>query len=265
MTASTKSRAAASSSIRRVVRARSTARPASSSGQVGPGRRCPGGRPPPGSHWSPSGPACPAAPSSTPPRSHRTTRGRPPPTPKPGAVRLLDAAILAPTPTIGRPEGTVLVSGDPEAFAPHAGTLRTLGTVRDAGADPGRAAAFDTALLDLIWTTVHGLVHALALSCAEGIGGAELTQYAQGLPRLPPPPIEDLARRADDRHQPGDHSSVASAAAGPAHVAHTARPTAWTPPCWTLHSPHPAGGHGRSRAGRGVLSARTALRPRSVG
>ncbi|SOB81033.1 hypothetical protein SAMN06272789_1251 [Streptomyces sp. 1331.2] len=136
MTASTKSRAAASSSIRRVVRARSTARPASSSGQVGPGRRCPGGRPPPGSRWSPSGPACPAAPSSTPPRSHRTTRGRTPPPPKPGAVRLLDAAILTPTPTIGRPEGTVLVSGDPEAFAPHAGTLRALGTVRDAGADP---------------------------------------------------------------------------------------------------------------------------------
>ncbi|WP_234434732.1 MULTISPECIES: NAD(P)-binding domain-containing protein [Streptomyces] len=138
-------------------------------------------------------------------------------------VRLLDAAILTPTPTIGRPEGTVLLSGDPEAFAAHAGTLRALGTVRHVGADPGRAAAFDAALLDLFWTTVHGWVHALALARAEGIGGAELAPYAQGLSRLLPPLIEDFARRADDRHHPGDRSSVASAAAGLAHVTHTAR------------------------------------------
>ncbi|MFE2407338.1 NAD(P)-binding domain-containing protein [Kitasatospora sp. NPDC059408] len=137
--------------------------------------------------------------------------------------RLLDAAILTPTPTIGSPRGTILLSGDPEAFAEHRETLRTLGTVRHVGTDPGRAAAFDAALLDLFWTTVHGYVHALALARTEGISGAELAPYAQGLPLLLPPLIDDFARRADDRRHPGDRSSVASAAAGLAHVAHTAR------------------------------------------
>ncbi|MEU9040438.1 MULTISPECIES: NAD(P)-binding domain-containing protein [unclassified Kitasatospora] len=137
--------------------------------------------------------------------------------------RLLDAAILTPTPTIGSPEGTVLLSGDPEAFAAHEETLRALGAVRHVGAEPGRAAAFDAALLDLFWTTVHGWVHALALARAEGISGNELTPYAQGLPRILPPLLADFARRADDRHHPGDRSSVASATAGLAHVAHTAR------------------------------------------
>ncbi|GGU73202.1 NAD(P)-dependent oxidoreductase [Kitasatospora aureofaciens] len=137
--------------------------------------------------------------------------------------RLLEAAILTPTPTIGRPQGTVLLSGDPEAFTAHEPTLRALGTVRHVGTDPGRAAAFDAALLDLFWTTVHGLVHALALARAEGISGTELTPYAQGLPQLLPPLIEDFARRADERRHPGDHSSLASAEAGLSHVAHTAR------------------------------------------
>ncbi|MFJ6619145.1 NAD(P)-dependent oxidoreductase [Kitasatospora sp. NPDC091335] len=136
---------------------------------------------------------------------------------------LLDAAILTPTPTIGRPEGTVLLSRDAAVFAAHEATLRALGTVRHMGADPGRAAAFDAALLDLFWTTVHGWLHALALARAEGIGGAELAPYAQGLPRMLPPLIDDFARRADERRHPGDRSSLASAEAGLAHVAHTAR------------------------------------------
>ncbi|MER7846341.1 NAD(P)-binding domain-containing protein [Kitasatospora sp. NPDC096077] len=137
--------------------------------------------------------------------------------------RLLSAAILTPTPTIGRPEGTILLSGDAGTFAEHRPTLRALGTVRHVGADQGRAAAFDAALLDLFWTTVHGLVHALALARTEGISGAELAPYAQGLPQLLPAVIEDFARRADERRHPGDRSSVASAAAGLTHVAHTAR------------------------------------------
>ncbi|MFH9348947.1 NAD(P)-binding domain-containing protein [Kitasatospora sp. NPDC017646] len=137
--------------------------------------------------------------------------------------RLLDAAILTPTPTIGHPQGTVLLSGDAGAFAAHEPTLRALGTVRHVGADPGRAAAYDAALLDLFWTTVHGWVHALALARAEGISGAELVPYAQGLPKLLPPLIEDFARRADERRHPGDRSSVGSAEAGLVHVAHTAR------------------------------------------
>ncbi|MEU3568031.1 NAD(P)-binding domain-containing protein [Kitasatospora sp. NPDC036755] len=140
-----------------------------------------------------------------------------------GGFRLLNAAIASPTPTIGRPEGTVLLSGDPELLAAHRTTLRALGTVHHVGAEPGRAAAFDAALLDLFWTTAHGYLHALALARAEGISGAELAPFAQGLPRLLPPLIDGFARQADDRSHPGDRSSIVSAEAGLAHVAHTAR------------------------------------------
>ncbi|WP_158835204.1 NAD(P)-binding domain-containing protein [Streptomyces sp. NRRL S-350] len=123
-------------------------------------------------------------------------------------VRLLDAALLTPTPITGCPEGTVLFSGGPKLFAAHEETLRSLGAVRHVGTDPGLASAFDAALLDLFWTTVHDWVHALALARAEGVSGAELAPYAQGLLRSLPALIESFAQRADDRHHPGDRSTA---------------------------------------------------------
>ncbi|MFB7613328.1 NAD(P)-dependent oxidoreductase [Kitasatospora sp. NPDC056181] len=139
-------------------------------------------------------------------------------------VRLLNAAILTPTPTIGQPGGVIVCSGEEEPFHVHRPALAALaGTVTHLGADPGRAAAYDAALLDFFWTTAHGYLHALALARAEGIAAAELAPYAHGLPRILPALIDDWARRADEGHHPGDLSSVTSAAAGLAHVAGTAR------------------------------------------
>ncbi|MFE7559348.1 NAD(P)-dependent oxidoreductase [Kitasatospora sp. NPDC057500] len=139
-------------------------------------------------------------------------------------ARVLNAAILSPTPTIGRPTGVIVCSGDEAVFDAHRSELSALaGTVNHVGADPGRAAAYDTALLDLFWTTAHGLLHALALARAEGLSAAEFAPYAQGLPRMLPALIDDWARRADDGRHPGERATVASAAAGLAHVARTAR------------------------------------------
>ncbi|MCG6495829.1 NAD(P)-binding domain-containing protein [Kitasatospora sp. A2-31] len=139
-------------------------------------------------------------------------------------VRLLNAAILTPTATIGGPNGVIVCSGDAEPFHSHRPTLAALaGTVDHLGTDPGRAAAYDAALLDLFWTTVHGCLHAFALARAEGIAATRLAPYAQGLPRILPALIDGYAQCVDTGDHPGDRSNVASAAAGLAHVAHTAR------------------------------------------
>lgn len=139
-------------------------------------------------------------------------------------ARSLNAAILTPTPTIGQPTGVIVCSGDEDLFRTHQETLAALaGAVHHLGADPGRAAGYDAALLDLFWTAAHGYLHALALARAEGISAAAFAPYAHGLPRLLPALIDDWARRVDEGSHPGDHSTVASAAAGLAHVARTAR------------------------------------------
>jgi len=139
-------------------------------------------------------------------------------------IGYLDGAILTPTPAIGRPSALVLYSGPEDVFQAHRPVLASLGgTATYLGGDPGRAAAFDVALLDIFWTSVSGLVHGLALARAEGISGAELAPYAQSMSGLLPEMTARFARQLDDGDHPGERSTVASAAAGLEHVIDTAR------------------------------------------
>jgi 3-hydroxyisobutyrate dehydrogenase-like beta-hydroxyacid dehydrogenase len=131
---------------------------------------------------------------------------------------------MTPTPTIGTPAALVLYSGPEAVFQAHRDTLAGIGgTATYLGADPGRAAAYDTALLDMFWLSVLGIVHGLAMAGADGISGAELAPYATGLFGLLPEMMTRFAKQADEGHYPGERSTVASAASGLAHLTHTAR------------------------------------------
>ena len=95
-------------------------------------------------------------------------------------VDYLDGAIMTPTPTIGTPAASVLYSGPESIFKVHQPTLASLGgTTSYLGADRGRAAAYDVALLDLFWTSMSGYAHALALATAENIPAKEFAIYAR--------------------------------------------------------------------------------------
>lgn len=134
-------------------------------------------------------------------------------------IGYLDGAIMTPAPTIGGPDALILYSGDPSAYATHRATLAALGgTATHLGADPGRAAAYDIALLDVFWTAMSGIVHAFALARAENITAAELAPHARGIAGLLSGIIDDFARRVDAADHDGDISSIASAAAGMAHI-----------------------------------------------
>lgn len=108
-------------------------------------------------------------------------------------VDYLDGAIMTPTPTIGTP------------------------------ADPGRAAAYDVALLDLFWTSMSGYAHALALATAENIPAKEFAIYAQGIIDILPDIMAYLASEVDSGHYPGDKSNIISASAGMEHIIHAAQ------------------------------------------
>lgn len=138
-------------------------------------------------------------------------------------IDYLDGAIMSPTPTIGQSSALVLYSGAEEVYQAHRSTLASLGgTATYLGGDPGRAAAYDAALLDIFWTSVNGIVHGLALAGAEGITGKELAPYARGIFSLLPEMTTGFAHQVDDGHHPGDRSTIGSAAAGIEHIIHTA-------------------------------------------
>lgn len=132
-------------------------------------------------------------------------------------IAYTDGAIMTPTATIGTPSAVVLHSGQPASVL---AALR--GTQTYLGAEPGRAAAFDVALLDIFWTSVAGVAHAFALARSENIAATELAPLARGISDLLPSVIDDHSARLDRDDHAGDFSNISSAAAGMAHIIETA-------------------------------------------
>ncbi|GGX61905.1 NAD(P)-dependent oxidoreductase [Streptomyces hiroshimensis] len=133
----------------------------------------------------------------------------------------LDGAIMTPTVTIGGPGAVVLYSGPESVHQAHQPTLAALGgTGAYLGADHGRAAAHDVALLDIFWTAVAGIAHAFALAKAENIAAKDLEPFAQGIIGLLPGLTTNHAEQVDAGDYPGHISSITSAAAGMEHIIH---------------------------------------------
>lgn len=138
-------------------------------------------------------------------------------------IAYLDGSIMTPTTTIGGPAAVFVYSGPLEVYQAHRTTLAALGgTATHVGADPGRAAAFDVALLDLFWTGMSGMVHAFALARAEGVAPTDLAPFAQGIAELASQLVPELADDIDAGTFPGDGSTLRSNAAGMAHIIHAA-------------------------------------------
>ncbi|GAA0481131.1 6-phosphogluconate dehydrogenase [Paractinoplanes deccanensis] len=137
-------------------------------------------------------------------------------------IGYLDGAIMTPTPTIGTPAGVFLHSGPGELYAQHRPVLGALGgTHTHLGADIGRAAAYDIALLDIFWTAMAGYAHALAVARAEGIGARELAPFANGIAAILPPLFESGAQDADNGTYSGAGNPLTSAVSSMAHIVHT--------------------------------------------
>jgi 3-hydroxyisobutyrate dehydrogenase-like beta-hydroxyacid dehydrogenase len=130
----------------------------------------------------------------------------------------LDGAIMTPTETIGSRAASVLFAGPRPLFDAHRQVFESLGTPTWVGAEIGRAAAHDMALLDFFWTSVSGALHAMSMARANGITPAELRPHAQGIVAILPAIVDELAERLQaDRH--ADSSApVSSVAASLPHL-----------------------------------------------
>jgi 3-hydroxyisobutyrate dehydrogenase-like beta-hydroxyacid dehydrogenase len=137
-------------------------------------------------------------------------------------IGYLDGAIMTPTTTIGTPDAVFIHSGPPELYREHQPVLGLLGgTHTHLGADIGRAAAYDIALLDIFWTAMAGYAHALAVAKAEGVTARELAPFAQGIGTILPPIFEGLAEAVDRGDWSGADNPIVSAASSMAHIVHT--------------------------------------------
>ncbi|MEW2479829.1 NAD(P)-binding domain-containing protein [Mycobacterium sp. NPDC049093] len=132
--------------------------------------------------------------------------------------RYLDGAIMTPTDTIGTPSASILFAGPRDLFDAHRSVFDVLATVSWVGADVGRAAAFDMALLDVFWTSVSGFVHALAMAGVHGIAPTELLPHANNIAAILPPVFGEIAERTESDRHTDPSASVSSAAASVRHL-----------------------------------------------
>ncbi|WP_149552227.1 NAD(P)-dependent oxidoreductase [Streptomyces marokkonensis] len=136
-------------------------------------------------------------------------------------IRYLDGAIMTPTPAIGTDDAVFLHSGPADLYEEHRPVLAALGgTHTHLGEDAGRAAVYDIALLDIFWTAMAGYVHALTLARAEGVTGADLAPFAQGIAAILPPLFTEFAADSDAGTYSGELNPVTSAVSTMAHVVH---------------------------------------------
>ena len=133
-------------------------------------------------------------------------------------IPYIDGAIMTPTDTIGTPAAVILHSGPSRRPYWRRSAARRPTSARTR-AGPRR---YDVALLDLFWTSVSGLVHAFAVAGTENITPSELAPLAKGIADLMPIVIDEHSTRLEEDRHDGDYANLNSAAAGMAHVIHTA-------------------------------------------
>ncbi len=84
-------------------------------------------------------------------------------------IDYVDGVVMAVPQGIGTPAAQILYGGSETAFAQQRDVLEVLGTPVFLGEDAGLPALYDLALLGMMWSTMAGYLHALALVGTEGV------------------------------------------------------------------------------------------------
>ncbi|CAM4520352.1 NAD(P)-binding domain-containing protein [Nocardia ninae] len=135
----------------------------------------------------------------------------------------LDGAIMVPPFLVGNPESVFLYSGSREVFDKHHATLATLGNPRYLGADTGLAVLYNTALLDLMYATINGFLHAAALVGSANVAAETFAELALDwfLPFVVTPYLVQQAPNLDKANYPGDFGTMEMNLNGLEHIIRT--------------------------------------------
>ena len=132
--------------------------------------------------------------SSTPEEARRTAAWA-----AESGIDYLDGAIMAIPPMIGQPEALVFYAGAADVYDTHQGALRALGDAATyLGTDTGLPSLYDVALLGILWSTVTGYLHALALVGTEGVTAEAFLPYATAwVSQVALPVLPGMAQEVD--------------------------------------------------------------------
>ncbi|MEU5976108.1 NAD(P)-binding domain-containing protein [Streptomyces sp. NPDC047315] len=136
-------------------------------------------------------------------------------------IAYLDGAVMVPVDIVGTEHGLLFHAGPREVFERHEDTLRALGgRTEHVGADHGRAAAFDLALLNFFYASISGMINAYALAKEEGVDAADVAPYMDTIAAILPPMLPANAAAVDSRTYGAGGGGLGMMAAAVDHVAH---------------------------------------------
>ncbi|MEU0992044.1 NAD(P)-binding domain-containing protein [Streptomyces sp. NPDC005953] len=118
----------------------------------------------------------------------------------------LDGAIMVPPPLVGHPESVFLYSGPQDVFDEHRATLASMGSPRYLGSDPSLAVLYNAALLDLMYATINGFLHATALVGSANVSAVTFADLALNwfMPSVVDSTLAEQAPDLDKGNYPGD-------------------------------------------------------------
>ncbi|MBE1442642.1 NAD(P)-dependent oxidoreductase [Paenibacillus sp. OAS669] len=135
----------------------------------------------------------------------------------------LDGAAMSGTRLVGQPEAVFLYSGSPASFESHRSTLASLGGATHLGTDPGLASLYDTALFSLIWGTLSGFYHAVALVGTEKVDASAFSSVATEYLPFVSGLMTNHAGQIEKGHYPGEDGTVEIHLAAMEHLLHTSQ------------------------------------------
>ncbi|TDC95622.1 NAD(P)-binding domain-containing protein [Actinomadura sp. 7K507] len=125
-------------------------------------------------------------------------------------VAYLDGAIMVPPPLVGQPESVFLYSGSQDVFDEHRTTLASMGDPRYLGSDPSLAVLYNAALLDMMYATMNGFLHATALVGSANVPVADFADLAINwfMPSVVDTTLAEQAPDLEKGNYPGDAGTM---------------------------------------------------------
>lgn len=135
----------------------------------------------------------------------------------------LDGAVMVPPPLVGHPDSVFLYSGPQSVFDEHRATLASMGDPRHLGSDPSLAVLYNTALLEMMYATMNGFLHATALVGSANVSAVAFADLALNwfMPSVVDSVLTEQAPDLDKGHYPGDLGTMEMNLSALEHITRT--------------------------------------------
>lgn len=131
--------------------------------------------------------------------------------------------VMVPPQLLGGPSSYTFFSGPKDLVEAHSDILGIIGRVDYRGEDPGLAPLYYQAMLDVMFTSTAGILHAAALLSSGGVNVATFSPYIQDFLKFMSVLLADVASDVDNRIYDGSLNNMIMMAATTDHIVHASQ------------------------------------------